>query len=255
MRDSLNLSTIENSYERLYNLKDTKFSPVANYILSFDEYEDLTTKGIQNECHVSASSITNFVQRIDYSHFYDLKYSLIYEEKIADFSEDNKIFTTFFDKAEKEKIIQLIRDCKKVDHIIISTSSDYINYASLIYINLFNILDKEIIFATRKEMLTKVVRQKDYNSFIIHFGDLNSQFEILIDQAILNNKPLKIYNLGTSEHLKFQPKNSLIDYLIIEEKPTNKVICPLNMNVRFYFLCGLLIGYLNQLDLENNCPV
>lgn len=220
-------------YTRLLEYDYKKYKFISNYIIAYEDLENLTSKIIQDDCHVSASTITKFVQSLGYNHFLELKYALIFSTNAFAKIEKNTLLPLFIDPGLIQDTAKIIQLYSEAEHIYIASDINNINLASELFEQLSMNETKEILHI-RSSYVFETLKKKQINhkSLVLFLGTFPNNIEYIIPE----DENLLILNISTKEEQTFKPVSPRFDYVSIEAKEGNPIS---SRQTLFFYICFL----------------
>lgn len=179
--------------KELQEYRNRNYIHIAKYLLSLNDYTNLTSAGIQEECHVSAGTVTKFVRSLGYQHFLELKFTLIVSSKTRKRDTENYILSVLMENASIDVTNSMCYMLTMPEaNIILSGDINNISLVSELNNNLVKSSSRNISYCpSTAALISKIEKINENGAVLIYLGELNKQFEYVITQ----NDCLEVYNI------------------------------------------------------------
>lgn len=219
---------------KLNSYSNKNYKHLADYLLSVDNYEELTSNDLQNECHVSAGTVTKFVRSLGYTHFLELKYALITSSKLRKKGPENLILSILLRNEVNESHSSLFGMLAENDHnIVIASDLDNINLASELNSHIIKTQKKSVRFCQSFSTLVSIVERTTEATTVIFIGNMNEQLEY----AMKLNQNIKAYNLNDESAAYYKPRAENIKFLKIPNDEFGSLSLFMYIGILIWNLC------------------
>lgn len=207
---------MENIYRKLEKYEIEKYKFIADFLLNYDNPDELTSKIVQEECHVSPATITKFVHSLGFTHFIELRCTMSLMKNIFTSMSNNLLLPQLVCDDVIEETLELYYTILQSDYVIVTSDLNNKNLANELSRSFISLKNTYSLYADTPSVMNSQLKYINTNNkvAILFIGNLDSEIVELI--PYYGDLDVNIINIGTIEEQVFMPRKPYISYITLE---------------------------------------